>query len=104
MPSQSPLVTTFAILVWFSTTSFLHGLVLIGLLYAGLVAALPGAGGYVFLVLLAAYAARIFLSKAEHTLSSSWPLFIRGFVPQAGLDYFGMRTLGAEEPPAKFER
>lgn len=103
MPSQSPLVTTFAILVWFSTTSFLHGLVLIGLLYAGLVAALPG-GYLLFLVLLAAYAARIFLSKAEHTLSSSWPLFTRGFVPQAGLDYFGMRTLGAEEPPAKFER
>ena len=39
----------------------------------------------------------MFLSKAEHTLSSSWPLFTRGFVPQAGLHYFNMRTLGAEE-------
>jgi len=94
---QSPLVTTFAIFVWFSTSSFLHGLVLIGLLYSALVAALPGYGSYIFLALLATYLMQIFLGKAEHTLSSSWPLFTRGFVPQAGLDYFGMRTLGAEE-------
>lgn len=85
-----------AVFFWFSATSFYHGVALITLSYFVLTRFVPY-GLSIFLSLLLPYLAVVMTSKKAHNLKATWPWFIKSFVTQAPIEYFGMRVLGEEE-------
>ena len=81
--AKLPLVVRNTVILWmFSSTSFVHGYVLMYLLY-WLLGNLPY-GGYIFLALLAVYGA-VMMSKAEHHGKNAWSSFTNSFVTRSAL-------------------
>ena len=87
------LVRNSVIFCMFSSTSFVHGYVLIYLIY-WLLGQLQY-GGYIFMALLAAYGA-VMMSGAERHGKNYWAWFTNSLVTRSALEYFDSSILGVE--------
>lgn len=104
------------VFVWFSASSFVHGLVLwyalyrtltsIGDPYGTIIFTHPDHPGWkmetpkgrmLFYVLSVLYVCVLIFSRKAHNLGAVWPAFLKSAVTRAAVEYFDMTTLGDEE-------